>query len=291
MSVSVVISTRNAAATLEACLKSLKQQNYDDMEIIIADNFSTDNTREIGQRNGAIVLKCGPRPPHNNYFTGPIQKKLGTLRASGEFIFLVDADMILEPGLMEECLELFEMGAQAIAVPEVSFGTGFWSSCKVAERKCYFEPTLADWAIQACRFFERSTFKSIGGWDGVVGVFDDWDLVARLRSQGRKISRSRRCIFHNEGRLTLRRIIIKKYEMGKVGFLKRYMSSGGKSFSTISDQLTPFRIIRMLGKLPKVCRDPRVISGVVFLKTVEGLAFLSGSLSRPKNYDLELVQD
>jgi glycosyltransferase involved in cell wall biosynthesis len=288
MTVSVVISTRNAAATLEACLKSLKQQNHDDMEVIIADNFSTDDTREIGERYGAIVIKCGPRPPNNNYFTGPIQKKLGTLRASGDFIFLVDADMILETGLIEECLGLFETGSQAIAVPEVSFGSGFWSSCKIAERKCYFDPAIADSSIQACRFFERSTFKLIGGWDGVVGVFDDWDLVARLRSHGRRISRSKKRIFHNEGRLTLQRIVVKKYGMGKVGFVKRYVSSGGKSFSTISNQITPLRIVRMLGKLPKVSRDPRVVPGVVLLKTVEGLAFLTGSLSRPEDYDQEL---
>ncbi len=290
MIVSIVISTRNAAGTLETCLKSVRLQNYRNGEIVIADNYSVDNTREIGKRYGAKVITCGPRPPHNNYFTGPIQKKLGTLHASGDFIFLVDADMILELGLIEECLELCRDGAQAIAIPELSFGNGFWSTCKVAERKCYFESSFSDWAIQACRFFERSTFKSIGGWDGVTGVFDDWYLTARLRSRGYRISRSRKRIFHNEGHLTLRRIIMKKHSMGKVGFLMKYLSLGGKSFATVSDQLTPLRIIWLLSKLARMNKNLAIILGVLFLKVIEGMAFMTGIVGKPKNYESDLNQ-
>ena len=288
MKLSIVISTRNAASTLDMCLSSIEHQDCRNQEIIIADNYSTDNTREIGLRHGAFVMTCGPKPPNNDYFTGPIQKRLGSLRASGDFIFLMDADMILERGLISECIHLMLEGAHAVAVPEVSFGEGFWASCRVAERKCYFEPDIADEAIQACRFFERSTFKSIGGWDGVVGVFDDWDLTARLRSQGHNIVRAQRRIFHNEGQLTLRNIVVKKYRMGKVAYFSKYISLGGKSVETISSQLTPLRIVRLMGKLPRVSKRPAIVFGVALMKICEGVAFLAGAFQRPKNYELEL---
>jgi glycosyltransferase involved in cell wall biosynthesis len=279
MFVSIIIPTRNAAGTLEACLKSIKMQSYSNVEVIITDNYSKDETREIGREHGAKVMICGPRPPHNNFFTAPTQRRIGAQHATGDFLFFVDADMVLEQKLIKECLEKCIDGADAIAIPEVSFGNGFWSECKIAERKCYFEQSLSDQTIQACRFIERSAYESVGGWNESVGCFDDWDITMELRKHGFKIRLSDNRIFHNEGYLKLSKIIRKKYNMGKGANFLNYLSSGGKSFGTVSNQLTPLRIVRLLWKLPKVSRKISVIFGVVFMKLVEGIAFIVGLAS------------
>ena len=48
--VSVIIPTKNSARTIEACLRSVKYQDYKNIEIIVVDNFSTDGTQEIAKK-------------------------------------------------------------------------------------------------------------------------------------------------------------------------------------------------------------------------------------------------
>jgi glycosyltransferase involved in cell wall biosynthesis len=45
--VSIIIPTKNSVRTIEACLKSCKEQTYPHIEIIVVDNFSTDGTDKI----------------------------------------------------------------------------------------------------------------------------------------------------------------------------------------------------------------------------------------------------
>jgi glycosyltransferase involved in cell wall biosynthesis len=45
--VSVIIPTYNSSRTLEKCLESIKNQSYKNIEIIVVDNNSKDNTKEI----------------------------------------------------------------------------------------------------------------------------------------------------------------------------------------------------------------------------------------------------
>jgi glycosyltransferase involved in cell wall biosynthesis len=85
--VSVIIPTLNAEAILENCLASIARQNYprEKIEIILADAFSQDRTREIAKKFGAIILDDDGK----NMEEG---KRLALRRARGEFIIFVDAD-------------------------------------------------------------------------------------------------------------------------------------------------------------------------------------------------------
>jgi len=89
--VSVVIPTLNAQKTLEACLESISRQHYPgELEIIIADGGSTDDTLKIASRYGCKVV-------HNPAKTGEAGKATGIKRASCEVVALIDSDNIL-PG-------------------------------------------------------------------------------------------------------------------------------------------------------------------------------------------------
>lgn len=85
--VSFIIPTLNAEAILENCLASIARQSYprDCCEIIISDAHSTDRTREIAKKYGAIVLDDNGKDMEEG-------KRLALQHATGEFIFFVDAD-------------------------------------------------------------------------------------------------------------------------------------------------------------------------------------------------------
>jgi len=103
--VSVILPTLNAEAILENCLASVARQTYprEKIEIILADAHSTDRTREIAKKFGALVLDDNGK----NMEEG---KRLALRHATGEFIVFVDADNEITH---DDYLELAVAGLQA----------------------------------------------------------------------------------------------------------------------------------------------------------------------------------
>jgi glycosyltransferase involved in cell wall biosynthesis len=60
--ISIVIATRNAATTLEACLASVFAQTYEDWELIVIDGASTDGTTKILERHGDGIARWVSEP-------------------------------------------------------------------------------------------------------------------------------------------------------------------------------------------------------------------------------------
>lgn len=97
---SVVLATRNEEANIGRCLESVK--GIAD-EIIVVDENSTDNTREIAQKLGAKVYL----EPHHEIFHITKQKALE--KARGEWILQLDADEAVTPKLAEEIKKVVHM--------------------------------------------------------------------------------------------------------------------------------------------------------------------------------------
>ena len=58
--VSVIIPTKNSSKTLTQCLDSIKNQDYENIEIIVVDNHSKDNTLEIAKCYTNTVYTFSP---------------------------------------------------------------------------------------------------------------------------------------------------------------------------------------------------------------------------------------
>ena len=109
---SIIIPTLNAAALLENCLASIARQTYprDRVEIVMADAFSKDATREIGRRYGAVIVDDTGK----NMEEG---KRLALRHATGEFIVFVDADNELtHPDYLELAVRALRENPQALGV-------------------------------------------------------------------------------------------------------------------------------------------------------------------------------
>jgi glycosyltransferase involved in cell wall biosynthesis len=249
--VSVIVPTKNSESTISKCLRSIREQTYPDIEIIVVDNYSSDRTREIAQKCGNVLLKGSERSSQRNF---------GAQAAVGDYLFFIDSDMALTPTVVENCVKAAVCShANAVIIPEVSIGEGFWANCKALERSCY----VGDDTIEAARFFGKDVFFGVGCFDEEITGQEDWDLHVRISEAGLKISRVNSFILHHEGRLSLRKTMIKKRNYGKT--LKVYTMKHPKEASV---QLTLIRpaFIRNWRKLAK---DPAHALGMLFMKFCE----------------------
>ena len=202
--VSVIVPTRNNAATIERCLRSIRDQTHPEVETIVVDNGSSDGTRDLAQPLADEVLEAGPERS--------AQRNAGARAAGGDFLVFVDSDMTLEPEVLADCVRAARDGALSVVIPERSFGEGYWTRAKVLERDCY----LGDETIEAARFFTREAFDRVGGYDeAIVAGPEDWDIHQRVAALGGRVGRSGAIIWHDEGRLRLRETMATKYYYGQ----------------------------------------------------------------------------
>ncbi|GAB6392591.1 MAG: glycosyltransferase 2 family protein [Treponematales bacterium] len=99
--VSVIVPVYNAAAFLERCLTTLVNQTLSDIQIIMVNDGSTDNSEEIIRHYQST---CGDRilyVKQENSGTGAA-RNTGIGHAQGEFIGFVDADDYIEPDMYEK---------------------------------------------------------------------------------------------------------------------------------------------------------------------------------------------
>jgi len=260
--VSVIVPTKNNEGTIGQCLESIRGQTYSDIEVIVVDNYSTDGTSKIAENFGFKLLLKGPeRNPQRNY---------GAQHASGEYLMFIDSDMELEPNVVADCVaKLQHEGTQAVTIPEVSFGEGFWTRCKALERSFYNdEETMA-----LARFFEKSVFDAVHGFDERLVGFDDRDLHFRIVNNGGKVSRSAAIIRHNEGRARIARLMRKKYLYGKT--LHQYLSAhpDGRNTQWLLLRVT---FVKHWGKL---IRHPVLALGMALMQACELSAAAAGYLA------------
>ena len=196
--VSVVVPTRNSARTLDACLKSIRSQRHSAVELVVVDNHSSDQTAEIARRYADVFDTHGPERS--------AQRNRGAHIAKGEYLLFIDADMTLDPDVIDDCVEVAHTcGAPGVIIPEISVGVGFLARCRALERTCY----AGDDTVEAARFYARSAFETSGGFDEELTGPEDWDLSIRIAA-GAHLPRTASHIYHDEGELRLGTVLAKK---------------------------------------------------------------------------------
>lgn len=249
--VSLIVTTKNEERNMETILSSLKNQTYRNIEIIVVDNHSTDQTQEISRQYTDRVFNKGPERS--------TQRNFAVEQAKGKYILILDADMKLEPEVVEECMQLAQKGHDAVIIPEESYGTSFWAQCKWVEKRCY----QGDDTMEAARFFKRDLYLKLGGFDANLISGEDWDLMERARQTGARVGRVKALIHHNEWHLSLKDTLKKKYYYGQK--ISSYRKKSKTGFQKHARFFRPafFRNWKFLAK------NPVYTFGMFFMKGIE----------------------
>jgi glycosyltransferase involved in cell wall biosynthesis len=125
--ISVVIPTKNSGSTLEQCLTSVLGQTYQNIEVIVVDTKSTDDTLDICARIGCKVISTDWRTLGARY--------KGFQIAAGDYIVLLDSDQFLEGSSIERCISLVEQ-YDMLCLEEMTYkGKTFIEKLFEADRK------------------------------------------------------------------------------------------------------------------------------------------------------------
>jgi len=274
--VSIVVTTKNEENNIVNCLKSINRQTYNQIEILIIDNFSTDNTKKkiFEYINGNNILNIKFYKFGNERSS---QRNFGAQKANGKYYLYLDADMILSPNIIHECVQKFETkknkNLTGLYIPEIIKGYSFWNRIRKFERSFYNGT-----AIDCVRFVPLKIFNKINGFDEDLIGPEDWDFDKKIRQLGEtKITKA--SLYHNEIGFSLKKYLEKKKYYG-LSFQK-YINKWGKDDPDIKKQFSPyyrfFIVFVENGKWMKIFRHPILTLGMYFLRFLIGLQFILSS--------------
>jgi glycosyltransferase involved in cell wall biosynthesis len=159
--VSVIIPNYNRGKYLLRLLRSLQNQFFDDIEIIIVDDFSKDNTinliKEYQKEDERIILI----KHHNNKGT-LISRNIGIAKSKGEYIMLPDSDDILSENILKTCYEAAIKNKIEMIRFNIYLGNGniffdyFVNKLKV---KTIFQPELKTYLFYGLGTLEQLDFN------------------------------------------------------------------------------------------------------------------------------------
>lgn len=186
---SVIIPTYNGGQHLDACLTALRQSQQVPHEIIVVDNGSQDDSRQIAQRHDVVVVDCpGPSGPG-------AARNYGATFAQGKILLFVDADVMVSPDVLVRVLETFQKDPELAAV----FGSydarpaapNFISQYKNLLNHFVHQHAKREastfWG--ACGAIRSMVFHKVGGFGThfTKPAIEDIELGYRLREAGYRI--------------------------------------------------------------------------------------------------------
>ncbi|MBU2545160.1 glycosyltransferase [Patescibacteria group bacterium] len=173
---SIVIPTMNEEKHLKKLLQSIEKQDFDNYEVIIADNGSKDKTLEIAKKYKCKIVKGGsPARGRNN----------GAKVAKGERLLFLDADVVLPKRVFGKILKEFKKRNLGIA-------TFFLAPIEKSKKKklasfffTFFynipifllEKTLPHAAMGI--LIEKKLFNKLNGYNEDITLAEDHDLARR----------------------------------------------------------------------------------------------------------------
>ena len=261
--VSVIIACKNTADYFDSCLKSVKAQTYQNIEIIIVDNFSTDGTYKTGQKYTDQIFQIGPERS--------TQFNFGFKQSKGGYIYRIGPDYVLEPGVIEKCVHKISEGFDALALHNRSVGDSIWAKVRYIERESYRN----DKYIVAVRFMKREVFEKLGGFDENLVAGEDFDLHNRLVKAGFKWNHVDAIENHVGEPKNLLDVWNKFYYYGRT--IRRYQQ---KNKQVANAQLVFFR--PSFGTLQKqLVKKPQLFVAFWFYMVVKSIAGLTGVIMGP----------
>jgi len=182
--VSIVIPAYNHGNYLDEAILSVLKQDYPNVELIVLDDGSTDNTSEVLQK---YTGKFHWESQHNLGQVNSLNK--GWQMSKGEILGFVSADDALLPGSVSKVVACLKANPDAV-LAYCDFNL-IDADSRVIRRVRTPEFSYDDMVVKVTcppgpgAFFRRSAFEAVGLWDNSLKIMLDYDYWLRLGLKGR----------------------------------------------------------------------------------------------------------
>lgn len=185
--VSVIIPTRNRAKQLENAIGSVLQQTINNVEIIIIDDASTDDTSLVLKKFPQITVIRNTVP-----LGGSQSRNIGINRSRGLWIAFLDDDDTWYPDKLATQLENLKHHPEAIACTSgyiihypLNITRKVYPPTNITLDKLLLSNSLGGASVCICK---ASVLKQIGGFDSTLKSAQDWDVWIKLCMAGKILS-------------------------------------------------------------------------------------------------------
>ena len=185
--ISVIVTTYNNSEYISNCIESVIHQSFSDFEIIVVDDASTDNTKEI------LPIYCD-HPKVKCYYLEKnrgvsYSRNLGASKAKGEWLCFVDGDDYINyTKLKSEWKYINSSNKDGVAsnFQYVNSERYPWLNTsqtyditieQVAKR------TLPYNSLYRNELIQKNHFEDLGGYDINLDLLEDWDFKIRYMSK------------------------------------------------------------------------------------------------------------
>lgn len=204
--VSVVVVTYNSSKTIIETLDSIKDQTYLNIELIVSDDCSSDNTCEIVRNwmdfnNKRFVHSELVSTDYNTGVSGNVNR--GIAKSHGKWIKSIAGDDLLIPTAIEEYVKFVTTSSEKVrmCVCDVEpFTTkGEIPDSIVRAYEDFFEKESESYDEQRKRvmtsltfvgpayFYSRELYEEIGGFSEKYGNAEEWPFVYKIIMRGNRI--------------------------------------------------------------------------------------------------------
>lgn len=284
--ISIIIPTLNSGKTLERCLKSIKNQTYQNYEIILVDGGSEDDTLEIAEKFKAKVVNA-------NIKNMSKQTNIGISNSNGRYIYRVDSDVLLDPKLLEKSIEKCEEegydGVCTNWIPDESIS--FWARVRKIEKESYVKhlnyvgAIKYDKNVAGATFLRRDVIDSVGGFEENVPTFgEDFALFNKLAKSKFHFGVIDVYETHIGEPRTLMDVVRKNFRYGRAAktFLKDQGAKKG------AKQYSPAGRVHLTGAFKDAFKkDKRLFLGLIIyiitLYVSASIGFIYGLIRRSQN--------
>jgi len=186
--VSIIIPTYNRAYIIKNAIKSVINQTFQYWEILVIDDGSTDDTREVVDSFKDKRIRyhkqdnCGPSAARN----------LGVSLSCGKWVAYLDSDNELLPRYLETMLEWLEKTPKAVfGIPNSKRTKELYENGKLTKVVNSFGVTSVNYSLKDV-YMKKFQFDTNGfmhlrdvfdediRWDPAINAIEDWDLAMTM---------------------------------------------------------------------------------------------------------------
>jgi glycosyltransferase involved in cell wall biosynthesis len=282
--VSVIIPARNEERVIARTVRAFLAQSYSALELIVVNDRSTDGTggilHSIDDRR--LIVVDGEEPPPG-WLGKPWALHEGTLRARGELLLFVDADVIYAPETVRAAVARQQTGDAAVLslLPHFEM-RGFWENAVMPQLAVMVFSFLPMWLANRSRMpllavgggpgnlLTREVYDAVGGHEALRdSVIDD---VALSRLVRRKLRRRTEAVRADDF------VSLRMYHgLGEIvdGFTKNLFFVFGRSYLTGILMIVAGVVFHILPYLLALWGDPLAIATVVLITVTRLVLFAS----------------